>query len=197
VIYFILSLVLHSAREESFMNTITLLKVLLTPAAGWPDIVKARSSTVKILLMLVIPSMLFPPAMLQHAGEYYQSLISIPAPLFFILEAITFVVVIYQIKNISNTYGVNIGYYEAFLLASVSIVPFCMSFLMLGFPGIGFGLIPLLIVGALCYSGFIFYKGFRTFSATQEAIYSVHIVYTVVSAAGSWLVLLAILIALK
>lgn len=187
------------------MNTITLLKVLLIPAVGWPDIVKARSSTIKILLMLVLPSMLLPPIMLQHAGEHYQSLIpslvgksgELYAPFLFFLEAITFVVIIYQIKNISNTYGVNIGYYEAFLLASVSIIPFCMSFLTLGVPSIGFGLIPLLIVGALCYSGFIFYKGFCTFSASQEAIYSVHIVYTVVSAAGSWIVLLAILIALN
>ena len=187
------------------MNTITLLKVLFTPAASWPDIIKVRSSTIKILLMLVLPSMLLPPIMLQHAGEHYPSLIpalvgksgALYTPFLFFLEAITFVVVIYQIKNISNTYGVNIGYYEAFILASVSIIPFCISFLTLSVAGIGFGLIPVLIFGALCYSGFIFYKGFCTYSASQEALYSVHIVYTVVSAAGSWVVLLAILIALN
>lgn len=184
------------------MNTITLLRVLLTPTVGWPDMAKARSSTAKILLMLVLPSMLLPPFMLQHAGAHDPSLIPTLAgasfaPFLFFLEAITFAVVIYQIKNISNTYGVHVGYYEAFLLASISIIPICLSFLTFSVPGIGFGLVLALIFGALCYSGFIFYKGFRTFSASQEALYSVHIVYTVVGAAGSWVVLLAILIALN
>lgn len=184
------------------MNIMTLVKVLFTPTAGWPEAVIAKSSAVKILFLLVVPSMLLPLVML-HAGEHDQFFLTnfgnkqwiLNVPFLMFIEAITFAVFIYQIKNISNTYGANIGYREAFLLASISIIPFCLSFLTLGYPGTGLMLV--LMVGALGYSGFIFYKGICVLHDTQEEIYSAHIVYTVIGAAGSWVVLLVTLIAVS
>lgn len=185
------------------MNTMTLMKVLFTPTAGWLEAVNAKNSPLRILLLLVVPSMLLPSVMLQHTAEHYQLLLMslgnkqwvLNVPYLMLLEAITFVVLIYQIRNISNTYGANIEYQEAFLLASISIIPFCFSFLALSYPSTG--LMFLLVFGALGYSAFIFYKGICVLNDTQEEIYSAHIVYTVVGAAGSWVVLLAILISVS
>lgn len=185
------------------MNTMVLLKVFLTPASGWKDVINTQSSAAKILFLLVVPSMLLPPVMLIHAGEHYQNLLPVLsnkpwglyAPFLFLLEAITFAVLILQIKNIASTYGAAIGYREAFLLASLSIIPLCLSFLTFIVPSIGF--IFGLIFGALCYSCFIFYKGFRAFNSSQEELLSAHIAYTVICAAGSWVVLLALFIAIR
>jgi len=185
------------------MNTMTFMKVLFTPTAGWLEAVNAKNSSIRILLLLVISSMLLPAMLLQHAGEHNQFLLTslgnkrwvLNVPFLILLEAITFVVFIYQIRNIANTYGANIGYREAFLLASISIIPFCLSFLAFGY--LGTGLMFVLVLGVLGYSGFIFYKGICVLNDTDEEIYSAHIVYTVAGAAGSWLVLLAILIAVS
>lgn len=185
------------------MNTRVLLKVFLTPATGWMDAINTQSSATKILFLLVVPSMLLPPVMLIHAGEHYQNVLPVLSnkswelyvPFLFLLEAITFAVLIFQIKNIASSYGATIGYREAFLLASLSIIPLCLSFLTFIVPSIRF--IFGFILGSFCYSCFILYKGFCAFNNSQEELLSAHIAYTVICAAGSWVVLLALLIAIR
>lgn len=185
------------------MNIMLFPKMVLSPAKAWPEIEKAHPSRIRILLTLVVPFALLPPAMLFYAGTHYgDSFVqgfgekpwALLAPALLLLEMLTFAVMVRLIKSIADTYDTGISSYDALLLAAISVIPIFLSSLALAVPNLGFNAVALFF--ALCYACIIFYRGAYTLSHMQESLFAAHFTYTAVGVSAAWIGLMMLMILL-
>jgi len=185
------------------MTILTLPKMIYSNE-GWPELERMHLPLPNFLALLVIPLALIPPVMLYYAGSNYGDLIvagfggkpwGTIAPLFFLTEIITVLIMGWMIGLVSESHGLKIGRSSAFMLASVAPIPMWLSSLSLFVPNLALDLgIALLALAAGCG---LLYHGICAFCHTREDVSAAGITQTVMGAGlVSWVLLLALIVAL-
>ena len=184
------------------MNIALFPQMLVSSTKGWPELEKARPSIARVFLLLVLPLSLLPPIMLHFAGGHYGDVLfagmparqwSLIAVIFFLAEMITFAAMGWLIKEISDTYKVEISLHDAYLLAAISPIPLWLSSLALLVPSLAFG-VGVSFVG-LCVSCAIIYHGIYAFCHMNEEIAAAGFTFAVISAGLlAWVMLMVLVV---
>lgn len=185
------------------MSLLSFAKLPLSADEGWPDLVRIHPGILKVVLFLVLPLSLLPPAMLYFAGTHYPEVFgpaaqprdwALAAAVFLVAELATFTLMGWLIKQVGDTNGLAIDHHDAYLLAAIAAVPLWLSSLSLLVPNLTFNAAVSAI--ALALSCALLYQGLQALGRKREAVVATEVVQIVIGAgliAWALLLVLAIL----
>ena len=182
------------------MSLLSLAKLPLSADEGWPDLARIHPGILKVLLLLVLPLSLLPPAMLYFAGTHYPEVFgpaarprdwALAAAVFLVAELATFSLMGWLIRQVGATNGLAIDYHDSYLLAAIAAVPLWLSSLSLLVPNLLFNAAVSSI--ALALSCALLYQGLQALGRRREAVVATEIVQVVIGAGLiAWALLLVL-----
>ncbi len=184
------------------MNFISLSKLPLSAAQGWPELEKVHPRLLKVFAFIVLPFSLLPPGMLYYSGSSAPGLLFKTAGgnawgeialIFFLAEMATFFGMGWLIKQVAESNRLNIDYHDAYLLAAIAPLPLWLSSLGLLIPSLAFNAV--LSLAALGLSCGIIYHGIEGLCHMREEVTAAGIVQTVIGAGLiAWALLLMVVL---
>lgn len=182
------------------MSLLSLAKLPLSADEGWPDLARIHPGILKVVLLLVLPLSLLPPAMLYYAGTHYPEVFgpaarprdwAAVAAVFLVAELATFSLMGWLIRQVGDTNGLAIDYHDAYLLAAIAAVPLWLSSLGLFVPVLVFN--AALSTVALGLSCALLYQGLQALGRRREAVIATEVVQIVIGAGLiAWALLLVL-----
>ncbi|MBP9914928.1 MAG: DUF1282 family protein [Thiobacillaceae bacterium] len=184
------------------MNLISLGKLPVSTAEGWPELEKIHPRLVKLFAFIVLPLSLLPPGLLYYAGTHYPEAFFAGAAdkqwggiavAFFLTEMATLLFMGWLIKQVAETDGLRIDYHDAYMLAAIAPIPLWLASLGLLVPSLAFN--AALSLGALALSCGIIYHGIEGLCHMREDVTAASIVQTVIGAGLiAWAMLLMLVV---
>lgn len=184
------------------MDLRTLAALPLSAQRGWPELLQARPGRWSLLLQLVLPVSLVPPAVLYMALTSPQCRLPVDGAhtrLFALVvlaaEFISVAVGSRMLRWVAGTYGLSVAAADALLLAALAPLPLWMSTAAAALPGIA-AAVAVGFLGLVLACGTVFH-GLVAICRPQEEFAAAGIVQVVASAGvAAWGLLLALLLAL-
>ncbi len=186
------------------MNYISLSKLPLSAAQGWPELEKIHPRLLKVFAFIVLPFSLLPPVMLYYSGLGALGLLFKTAGsaawgeiavIFFFAEMVTFLGMGWLIKQVAASNQLNIDYHDAYLLAAIAPLPLWLSSLGLLVPSLAFNAVLSLAALGLCCG--IIYHGIEGLCHMREEVTAAGIVQTVIGAGLiAWVLLMLLVVVL-
>jgi hypothetical protein len=182
------------------MTLMSLARLPISAEEGWPALARLNPGILKVFFLLVLPLSLLPPLMLYYVGRHYPEIFGQVAPqrnfavvatVFFLAEMATFLVMGWLIKQVGQTYSLNIDYHDAYLLAAIAPVPLWLSSLGLFVPQLLFNAaVSLVALGLSCA---LLYHGLQALGHKRDAVVATGIVQIVIGAGLiAWALLLVL-----
>ncbi|OZA28989.1 MAG: hypothetical protein B7X91_03380 [Hydrogenophilales bacterium 17-64-11] len=168
------------------MSILHIHKLFVSSPEGWNEFARIQPSAIKLFALLVVPFSLFPPLMLEYAGQHLGAALfpdtagqawSIAALFFLIAELISVPLMAWAIKSVANSKGIGSHYHDAFMLAAVAPVPLWLSSLALFSDQIA--LIMAVVVLGLVGSVVLIFRGVGSILKVEEGLVAFDIAYTV------------------
>ncbi|MDD5176958.1 MAG: Yip1 family protein [Sterolibacterium sp.] len=148
------------------MNIMSLPKMAVSSGEEWDEIEKSHPSIAKLFAYLVLPLSVLPPVMLYFTGKHYGDDFipgfggrhwEVISTVFFLGELLTFGVMGWLTKQITQYNKVDISYHDAYMLAGIAPLPLWLSSLGLLVPNLifnaGVSLAALAMTCSLIYHG--------------------------------------------
>ncbi|HUY04534.1 MAG TPA: Yip1 family protein [Rhodocyclaceae bacterium] len=184
------------------MNPSQMPKMMLSFHEGWDELIGIHPSISRMLLLVVLPLSVLPPAMIYYAGSNYGDIFSpevsagqwhIAAGIFFLAELLTVPAMAWIMHLACRANDVPAAYHECFTLAAIAPIPMWISSLVLFVPNLAVGVV-VGALGLLC-SLAITYRGMYALFRMHEDLRAMQMA-TVVTGAGllGWLVLMQIVL---
>ena len=186
------------------MNLLSLSKLPISAAQGWPELEKIHPRLVKVFTFVVLPLSLLPPGLLYYAGTHYPESFFTGAAgknwgeiavVFFLAEMLTFWGMGWLIRQVTESHGLKIDDHDAYLLAALAPIPLWLLSLGLLVPSLTFNAaLSLVALGLSCG---IIYHGIEGLCHMREDVTAAGIVQTVIGAGlSAWSLLLLMVVLL-
>jgi hypothetical protein len=184
------------------MTLQTVLRLALADRGGWEELARIRSPLTRVLLRLVVPLSLLPPAMVYYAGTYHGEAFMagfgakpwLPVAIAFLLANWATVGAMgWVIRAIAAGNGLRCRSRDAYLLAMLSPIPLWLSSLTLVVPS--FTLAAGVTLVALAASTAITYHGVRSLCRADEEVVAASVTHGIVAVGLiAWALLLVVVI---
>ena len=169
---------------------------------GWFELARMQPAVARLVVALLLPLALVPPAMLYLAGTYYGDAIAqgyggrpwaFIATVFLAAGVVGLTVMGWLIRQVAQAFGAQIALRDAYLLAAIAAVPLWASAFGLLVPSLSFN-VGLSIV-ALALSCSLLYRGVHALCHFTEDLQAASVTQTVFGAGLlAWAVLLLLLV---
>lgn len=183
------------------MLILSIPQMIISSQKGWQDLVQNRPTLASLFWRLVLPLSLIPPVMLFFYGPVYGDLLiqgysnkpwQLIAPVFFGAEMLTWLLMGWLIRQVTQSHWIEVNSTDAFRLASIAPVPLWLSAFGLFIPDMTVNVIlALLALAATCS---LIHHGVRAVLRVKDQLVAAAITHTVMGAGiAGWSCLLLLI----